>query len=97
MHVVVALAQLVVLVVKAAHVSVFTCGVSARSAAYGTSHAAHGGTCGFVRVLRLEHPVVRTPCLRVWRSGRVIAARRALCCLSTESEVAWSGSTRDAV
>merc|ERR1711995_52154 len=70
-------------------VLVLTCGALALGNA--SSDAAHGGAWGFARVLRLEHPALRTLSTDVSRGVRLVAAPTTLT-PTTETEGAWAGN-----
>ena len=57
-HLALSLAQPLAGRAQPSHVVMLTCGVLAHVGG-SPSEAAHGGTCGFARVLRLEHPEMR--------------------------------------
>ena len=69
-------------------VFVLTCGWLTSGGGYAASDAAHGGAWGFARVLRLEHPALRTQSADVLRDARV-AASLALTAPMAEAEMAW--------
>jgi 3-oxoacyl-(acyl-carrier-protein) synthase/acyl carrier protein len=65
-----------------------TCDVFAISCQYSASHPAHGGVWGFARVLRLEHPVLRTLSVDL-STGKREVTPPALTALTGEAEAAW--------
>jgi phthiocerol/phenolphthiocerol synthesis type-I polyketide synthase D len=89
MHLALALAQQLVVLMEAPHVIMVTCG----AVAFGdsASDAAHGGAWGFARVVRLEHTALRTQSSDIAHGERLVASA-VLLSPTPEAEVAWSGN-----
>ena len=83
-----ALAQQLACRAELPRVLVLTCGALALGNA--SSDAAHGGAWGFARVLRLEHPALRTQSADVcWRGMSTIAPPLLAGAPTAEAEAAW--------
>ena len=70
-----------------------SCNAFVISGQHGASHPAHGGAWGFARVLRLEHPMLRTLSADV-SNGVSEVTMPALTALMGEAEAAWRAGER---
>ena len=90
-HLALALAQQLVGGPRLPRLLLLTCGTQAATRAPAASDAAYGGVWGFARVLRLEHPSLRTQSTDVSRGAMVVASLTMLA-PTTETEAAWTGN-----